>query len=169
MAAMRENISQHGAQAAANFGAVMTGVAIAEGNEKAAEWMATQLDSLPEDARKEALLSFHEQKPDIETVKLHENTVVAIAAKLPRESDRVEFVAGHFTRANSGYETNVAILRSLGSASEQEKVLVQVMPGFRNYGDGWQRDAFERYAKELNLSDDARGRLAAEAERLLAK
>ena len=51
MAAMRENISQHGAQAAANFGAVMTGVAITEGNDKAAEWMASQLDSLPEVAR----------------------------------------------------------------------------------------------------------------------
>jgi len=169
MAAMRENIQQHGPKAAANFGAMITGVAITDGNEKAVEWMVKQLDSLPEDARKEAMQSFKEGVSDIDGVNMNADTIKAIAPKLPREGDRVEFIAGHLNPFNGYTKSNIGLLRSLPSASEQEKALIHAMPELRDLGDEGLPAAIERYATELNFTDEARARVEAEMKAQLGK
>lgn len=162
MAAMRENISQHGAKAAGNFGAMITGVAIADGNEKAVTWMVEQLDTLPEDARKEAMHSLTEGVSDVDGVNMNADTIKAIAPKLPSEEDRVKFIAGHISPFNGANKQNIELLRSLLSAGEQEKALIQAIPQFRGEGkEGWDA-VIERYVRELNFTEEARARVAAE-------
>ena len=169
MAAMRENISQHGAKAAGNFGAMITGVAIADGNEKAVAWMVEQLDSLPEDARKTAMKSLTDEVSEVEGVNMNADTIKAIAPKLPREEDRVEFISGHLNPFNGYTKSNIALLRSLPSAGEQEKVLIHAMPELRDLGNEGCEAAIERYATELNFTDEARARVEAAMKAELGK
>ena len=154
MAVMRENISQHGGKAAANFGAVVTGVAVVEGDEKAAEWMVAQLDSLPEEARKEALGSFRRGIPDMQTQSMNDATVTAIAAKLPNAEDRVQ-VVGSSLSAWAEPEANVRMLRGLPTAAEREQALVKALPGLKGYG----KEKLRKLVYQMDFSEEARERV----------
>lgn len=154
MAVMRENISQHGGKAAANFGAVVTGVAVAVGNEKAAEWMLTQLDSLPEEARKEALGSFRQKIPDMQTLSMNDATVAAIAAKLPNAEDRVELVSSSLS-AWSEPEANLRILGGLPSAEEREQALIRALPELNGYG----KEKMRKLIYTVDIPEEARQRV----------
>ncbi len=114
---IKENMAADGRIAVYQFGAVFSGVAIAEGDRQAARWAASKLDELPPELRDRAVSSMLEHE-------LGQSAAYeSVMAELPRESDRVALAASVVSPFGNT-AAGLGALKALGSESLQVDALI---------------------------------------------
>lgn len=138
-------------------GCTYRGVLAIEGNEKAAEWIATKLGEVPAEHRQRAIQALGSYPP------LGPEASAALVRAIPDTADRVFFASGQFA---PGKSSNLAVLQALDSPQLQTEALAAAatrharFAGANSSGDEM-RASYTSTMEQLRLDPQSREKVMA--------